>query len=69
MRLGVGAAINCETGASDVGRFRPSDKRYQSGNLIHMTKAFERGDRDLGRRPFAIGGIQFSIKWVRVEYC
>ena len=64
---GVGAAINREIGASDVGRFWPSDKRYQRGNLVNVTIAFERGVSDLRFCPIACGGIQVSINGSRLN--
>jgi hypothetical protein len=42
---------------------RTGDKRHQSGDLINVPIAVERGEGLLRYRPLARGGIQIRIDW------
>ncbi len=66
-RSGIGAAIDGETRARDVGRFWPGDERHQRGDFIHMPVAFERREGDLWRCPIACGGVQIGIDGARLN--
>src|ERR1700751_4362719 len=58
---GVGATVDGEIGAGDVGRLGAGDERYQCGNLVDSAVAFERCDGYLRGCPVARGGIEVRV--------
>ena len=66
-RLGVGAAVNGQVRAGDVGGLRPGDEGDERGDLVNMPVTLERGVGDLRRGPIARGGIQIGIDGARLD--
>jgi hypothetical protein len=66
-RSGIGATVDGQARARDVGGFRPGHERHQRSNLIHMPIAFERCVGDLGCCPIARRGIQIRIDGTRLN--
>ena len=59
--LGVGAAVDGEIGAGDVGGFGAGDEGDQGGDLFHCAVALEGGVGVLRRGPVAGGGIEVGV--------
>ena len=65
--LGVGSAVHSEIRSGNVPGLRTGNKCHQSGNLIHMSIAAERGVGNLWRRPIARGRIQVRVNGARLN--
>jgi len=61
LESGVGAAIDCQVRAGDVGGFRARDECDQRGDFLDSPIAVERGGGDLRRGPIAGGGVQIRV--------
>src|SRR5206468_4066252 len=64
---GIHSAIHGKVRPSDVGRFRPGDKRHHCSDLINVPEAVERGGGLLRHRPLARGGIQLRVDRTRLH--
>ena len=66
---GVGAAVDSDIGSGDVGGFGAGDERDHGSDLFDGAVAIERGGGDLGRGPFAEGGVEIGVDGGRAERC